>query len=318
MLINQNKFTPVQNFGAKAPSARCFRTALSKYRSDVNQIKWGDVDKEKLLSRAIQATIPLNTRVDYNDLTVDARKAADELVESNLHLSVAIAQKYARKGFPCDDLIQEGNLGLMEAAVRFNPDRGNKFSTYAEWWIRKKILHYISDKSRTIKIPVHTLEAINRVKKAESALKARVVDESNENELTEMMQMNPQELEKLLELYVEEPISLDTLVGIYKDLPLCETVCDPEESTPKAIQRFEFSGINTAIKRVFAKLDQREARVLNSYFGLNGGKVLTQQEISLQEEVSRERIKQLIQRALLKIRMSSRSEELRVFHESNS
>lgn len=174
----------------------------------------------------------------------------------------------------------------MQAAVRFDSDIGATFSTYAESRIIYRMLGYLSDKTRTIDIPVHTVEALNRLNKARTSLKAKLGDNPSEKDLAEAMGLSPEELERLNQKNIAEPISLNTPIEGDSNLTIADTISDPDDSAQDAFREFEFSEIKSVIGRIFSKLKQREQRMLNLYFGLDGSDGLTHDKIAVIENAN--------------------------------
>ena len=256
--------------------------------------------------------VPLLTAQQEADLA-RAAQAGDEdarrrLSEANLRLVVSVAKRYAGRGLPFLDLIQEGNLGLMKAAEKFEPDRGFKFSTYATWWIRQSITRAIADQGRTIRIPVHLVESINRVKKTAGELLRKNGREPTAEELAVRLDMEPDRIRELLQL-AQDPISLETPVGEEEDAHLEDFIQDEEAGIPadeagRQLLRRELLG-------VLKSLTPREERVIALRFGLEDGRARTLEELGREFNVTRERVRQIEAKALRKLRHPSRAKRLR-------
>ena len=256
--------------------------------------------------------VPLLTAQQEADLA-RAAQAGDEdarrrLSEANLRLVVSVAKRYAGRGLPFLDLIQEGNLGLMKAAEKFEPDRGFKFSTYATWWIRQSITRAIADQGRTIRIPVHLVESINRVKKTAGELLRKNGREPTAEELAVRLDMEPDRIRELLQL-AQDPISLETPVGEEEDAHLEDFIQDEETGIPadeagRQLLRRELLG-------VLKSLTPREERVITLRFGLEDGRARTLEELGREFNVTRERVRQIEAKALRKLRHPSRAKRLR-------
>ena len=256
--------------------------------------------------------VPLLTAQQEADLA-RAAQAGDEdarrrLSEANLRLVVSVAKRYAGRGLPFLDLIQEGNLGLMKAAEKFEPDRGFKFSTYATWWIRQSITRAIADQGRTIRIPVHLVESINRVKKTAGELLRKNGREPTAEELAVRLDMEPDRIRELLQL-AQDPISLETPVGEEEDAHLEDFIQDEEAGIPadeagRQLLRRELLG-------VLKSLTPREERVITLRFGLEDGRARTLEELGREFNVTRERVRQIEAKALRKLRHPSRAKRLR-------
>jgi len=223
---------------------------------------------------------------------------------------VSVAKRYAGRGLQFLDLIQEGNLGLMKAVEKFEPDRGFKFSTYATWWIRQSITRAIADQARTIRIPVHLVENINRVKKAAAELLHRNGREPTSEEIAASLDMEPDRVRELLQLS-QEPVSLETPVGEEEDAHLEDFIRDEGASAPADEAGRQL--LRRELESVLKSLTPREERVLTMRFGLEDGRARTLEEVGREFNVTRERIRQIEAKALRKLRHPSRSKKLKDF-----
>jgi len=250
----------------------------------------------------------INRKMSIGD--AKARRAKKEMVEANLRLVISIAKKYTNRGLQFLDLIQEGNIGLMKAVDKFEYRRGYKFSTYATWWIRQAITRSIADQARTIRIPVHMIETINKLNRISRQMLQEMGREATPEELSKRMEMPEDKVRKVLKIS-KEPISMETPIGDDEDSHLGDFIEDPNVISPPEHATVE--GLREATSLVLESLTAREAKVLRMRFGIDMNTDHTLEEVGKQFDVTRERIRQIEAKALRKLRHPSRSEPLRSF-----
>ena len=254
----------------------------------------------------------INRRMSIGE--AKARRAKKEMVEANLRLVISIAKKYTNRGLQFLDLIQEGNIGLMKAVDKFEYRRGYKFSTYATWWIRQAITRSIADQARTIRIPVHMIETINKLNRISRQILQEKGREALPEELAEKMEMPEDKVRKVLKI-AKEPISMETPIGDDEDSSLGDFIEDKNVEAP--MEAATTSGLLHATTDILESLTPREAKVLRMRFGIGMNTDHTLEEVGKQFDVTRERIRQIEAKALRKLRHPSRSEHLKSFLEQN-
>lgn len=285
--------------------------ALKKIENDVlrAQKKLANIEKDTQLS--IQEIKEINRRMTSGE--AKARRAKKEMIEANLRLVISIAKKYTNRGLQFLDLIQEGNIGLMKAVDKFEYRRGYKFSTYATWWIRQAITRSIADQARTIRIPVHMIETINKLHRITRQRVQETGIEPSTEELAKFMGMPEEKVRKVIKI-AKEPISMETPVGDEDDTNLGEFIEDTNATSPMDAATVE--GLRESIRTVLSSLTPREAKVLRMRFGIDMNTDHTLEEVGKQFDVTRERIRQIEAKALRKLRHPSRSEKLHSFLET--
>lgn len=252
----------------------------------------------------------LNRRMSISE--AKARRAKKEMVEANLRLVISIAKKYTNRGLQFLDLIQEGNIGLMKAVDKFEYRRGYKFSTYATWWIRQAITRSIADQARTIRIPVHMIETINKLNRVARQMLQEMGREATPEELGKKMGLPEEKIRKVMKI-AKEPISMETPIGDDEDSHLGDFIEDVMAQSP--IDSATTEGLQEATRRILSGLTPREAKVLRMRFGINMNTDHTLEEVGKQFDVTRERIRQIEAKALRKLRQPSRAEQLKSFLE---
>jgi len=263
---------------------------------------------EKLYHLTITDIKEINREVSIGE--AKARRAKKEMVEANLRLVISIAKKYTNRGLQFLDLIQEGNIGLMKAVDKFEYRRGYKFSTYATWWIRQAITRSIADQARTIRIPVHMIETINKLNRISRQMLQEMGREPTPEELAVRMEMPEDKVRKVLKI-AKEPISMETPIGDDEDSHLGDFIEDTSVASP--IDQATMESLRETTHSVLAQLTPREAKVLRMRFGIDMNTDHTLEEVGKQFDVTRERIRQIEAKALRKLRHPSRSEQLRSF-----
>jgi RNA polymerase primary sigma factor len=286
-----------------------------KWSSGLRDVKDAIVSEQERMSSLEQTlTLSLSDIKEINRSMAigeaKARKAKKEMVEANLRLVISIAKKYTNRGLQFLDLIQEGNIGLMKAVDKFEYRRGYKFSTYATWWIRQAITRSIADQARTIRIPVHMIETINKLNRISRQMLQEMGREATPEELAVKMEMPEDKIRKVLKI-AKEPISMETPIGDDEDSHLGDFIEDTSIESP--MENATVTGLMETVRDVLAGLTPREAKVLRMRFGIDMNTDHTLEEVGKQFDVTRERIRQIEAKALRKLRHPSRSEQLRSF-----
>ena len=285
-----------------------YSAPLAKFKDEVERRQNKLKDLEGLFHVLINEIKEINREVSIGE--AKARRAKKEMVEANLRLVISIAKKYTNRGLQVLDLIQEGNIGLMKAVDKFEYRRGYKFSTYATWWIRQAITRSIADQARTIRIPVHMIETINKLNRISRQMLQEMGREPTPEELAVRMEMPEDKVRKVLKI-AKEPISMETPIGDDEDSHLGDFIEDTSVSSP--IDSATTESLRETTHSVLAQLTPREAKVLRMRFGIDMNTDHTLEEVGKQFDVTRERIRQIEAKALRKLRHPSRSEQLRSF-----
>lgn len=314
-IIEQNNIEIIDDLGDMARDAITSETDLAKTddggtgenktlaMDDPVRVYLKEIGRVPLLSTEEEQVLAM--RIAEND--PDAKK---RLAEANLRLVVSIAKRYVGRGMAFLDLIQEGNLGLIKAVDKFDYTKGFKFSTYATWWIRQAITRAIADQARTIRIPVHMVETINKVKKTSTQLLHKNGHDPSAEEIADEIGMSPDKVREILRLS-QEPVSLETPIGEEEDSHLGDFIPDDDALSPA--DAASISLLKEQLNEVLKTLTPRESKVLSLRFGLEDGHPRTLEEVGLQFGVTRERIRQIEAKALRKLRHPSRSKKLRDF-----
>jgi RNA polymerase primary sigma factor len=289
-------------------SGGLFAPALASHAQDIRraQRRLQEVERENYLT--VGEIKDVNRRMSIGE--AKARRAKKEMVEANLRLVISIAKKYTNRGLQFLDLIQEGNIGLMKAVDKFEYRRGYKFSTYATWWIRQAITRSIADQARTIRIPVHMIETINKLNRVSRQMVQEMGREATPEELAVRMEMPEDKVRKVLKI-AKEPISMETPIGDDEDSHLGDFIEDSGVISP--VESATIEGLREATQNMLASLTSREAKVLRMRFGIDMNTDHTLEEVGKQFDVTRERIRQIEAKALRKLRHPTRSDKLRSF-----
>lgn len=296
------------------------------YLKEIGKVPLLSAEQEVVLAKRIEAGTDAAERLEneviddraqrssLKAIVRDGEMASRQLVEANLRLVVSIAKRYANRGMALLDLVQEGNLGLMRAVDKFDYTKGFKFSTYATWWIRQAITRAIADQARTIRIPVHMVETMNKVMRIKRQMAQELEREPTHAELAKKTQLSIEKIREI-ERIAQDPVSLETRVGEEDDSSLGDFVVDPSGATPQKIAARKL--LIEAIEAALGELNERERAIVRMRFGLDDGQVHTLEEVGQTFGVTRERIRQIESKTLQKLRHPVRSKQLRDYLEES-
>jgi RNA polymerase primary sigma factor len=311
----------VKNFPGNETNLKWLKEEMKldkPYIAELEKRKHDIIDQQrKLIALEEESGIPIINFKEINKQMTSgefrAKRAKREMIEANLRLVISIAKKYTNRGLQFLDLIQEGNIGLMKAVDKFEYRRGYKFSTYATWWIRQAITRSIADQARTIRIPVHMIETINKMNRISRQILQATGQEPEPSELAEKMEMPEEKIRKILKIS-KEPISMETPIGDDEDSHLGDFIEDVGTLTPD--DAAVYASLRNVTSEILEGLTPREAKVLRMRFGIEMNTDHTLEEVGKQFDVTRERIRQIEAKALRKLRHPTRSERLKSFLET--
>jgi RNA polymerase primary sigma factor len=292
-------------------SSKPYSELLLRYQHAIIEKQQNLVNMQKRVGLPITDLKEINRRMTNGEAR--SHRAKRDMIEANLRLVISIAKKYTNRGLQFLDLIQEGNIGLMKAVDKFEYRRGYKFSTYATWWIRQAITRSIADQARTIRIPVHMIETINKMNRISRQILQETGQEADAATLAAKMEMSEDKIHKILKI-AKEPISMETPVGDDDDSHLGDFIEDSNTTVP--VDAAVYESLRSATSDILDSLTQREAKVLRMRFGIEMNTDHTLEEVGKQFDVTRERIRQIEAKALRKLRHPSRSEKLKSFLDS--
>ena len=306
--IFKNNQTNLKFLDSTIRSKKNYAKLLKDVKPDVNKIQKRILSLTENVGMNVQELKDITSKMAKGETKI--RRAKKDMIEANLRLVISIAKKYTNRGLQFLDLIQEGNIGLMKAVDKFEYRRGYKFSTYATWWIRQAITRSIADQARTIRIPVHMIETINKLNRISRQMLQEHGKEPTPEELSEKMDMPEEKVRKVLKI-AKEPISTETPIGDEDDTTLGDFIEDPLQDSP--IDAATENNLHDATDGVLSSLTAREAKVLRMRFGIGMNTDHTLEEVGKQFDVTRERIRQIEAKALRKLRHPSRSGHLKTF-----
>src|SRR5215469_9617860 len=312
------EFAAESDLDAQSPAADLVRV----YLNGIGKTALLTAEQEVELAKRIEAGVfaqhmlettkklPPKRREELTALVRDGKVAKNHLLEANLRLVVSLAKRYTGRGMPLLDLIQEGNLGLIRAVEKFDYAKGYKFSTYATWWIRQAITRGMADQSRTIRLPVHLVEQVNKLARIKRDLHQQLGREATNEELGKEVGLTPEKVADLLD-HARDPVSLDMPVGSDEDAPLGDFIEDGEATDAESAV---ISGLlQDDLRRVLATLDDREQAVIRLRYGLDDGQTRTLDQIGRQFGLSRERVRQIEREVMSKLRQGERADRLRAY-----
>jgi len=318
VLPTQDERGQEPDLDAQGPSADLVRVYLNGIGKTALLTAADEVELAKRIEAGVFAQHVLDTEEDLSDerraelkaLVADGQQAKNHLLEANLRLVVSLAKRYTGRGMPLLDLLQEGNLGLIRAVEKFDYTKGFKFSTYATWWIRQAITRGMADQGRTIRLPVHLVEQVNKLSRIKRDLHQKLGREATNEELAAESGIPEDKVAKLLD-HARDPVSLDMPVGTEEDAPLGDFIEDAEATDAESAV---ISGIlQDDLRRVLATLDEREQNVIRLRYGIDDGQPRTLDQIGKHFGLSRERVRQIEREVMSKLRQGERAERLRAY-----
>src|SRR6201994_1469436 len=316
-MANANTSRVDSDLDAQSPAADLVRVYLNGIGKTALLTAADEVELAKRIEAGVYAAhlletedVPAERAAELRAVVRDGRRARNHLLEANLRLVVSLAKRYTGRGMPLLDLIQEGNLGLIRAMEKFDYTKGFKFSTYATWWIRQAITRGMADQSRTIRLPVHLVEQVNKLARIKRDLHQTLGREATNEELGKEVGLTPEKVADLLD-HARDPVSLDMPVGSDEDAPLGDFIEDGEATDAESAV---ISGLlQDDLRRVLATLDDREQSVIRLRYGLDDGQPRTLDQIGRQFGLSRERVRQIEREVMSKLRQGDRAERLRAY-----
>lgn len=307
VILDEEDEVDVENIDLSVPDGVSIEDPVRMYLKEIGKVPLLSAEEEIELAKKMEGA-----NSDNEEERREAEEAKKKLAEANLRLVVSIAKRYVGRGMLFLDLIQEGNLGLIKAVEKFDYNKGYKFSTYATWWIRQAITRAIADQARTIRIPVHMVETINKLVRVSRQLLQELGREPKPQEIAEEMDMPVDKVREILKIS-QEPVSLETPIGEEEDSHLGDFIQD--DNVPVPADAAAFTLLREQLDEVLSTLTEREQKVLKLRFGLDDGRARTLEEVGKEFNVTRERIRQIEAKALRKLRHPSRSRKLKDYLE---